>query len=95
MTKILSYEQWKITFQMEEKKHVCQTCNGSGGVYCDKCHGDGVVEDKTGEETVCPYCDDGSATCPTCGGDGHTLRALYTTERNRETELARKWGLSL
>lgn len=41
---------------------VCSECNGSGErPKCGKCHGDGIVTDKT----------DGRILCETCGGSGH------------------------
>jgi hypothetical protein len=91
--KIYTYEEWKSLLNLNEKDHVCPTCNGSGGLICINCFGDGVVQGDDGEDQPCSYCNDGTANCLSCGGDGHTLKMAYTRARNMETARIRRWGV--
>jgi hypothetical protein len=91
--KTYTYEEWKILLNLDEKDHVCQKCNGSGGIDCKKCNGYGVVGSDNGEDEPCAYCNDGKVVCPECNGDCHTLKLAYTRARNMETARIRRWGV--
>lgn len=58
---------------IDPDESTCAHCNGTGrAVPCETCHGEGVLDNPSGEGTVpCPHCD--GDKCPRCDGLGEKM----------------------